>query len=195
VREATVAMDMAAAARLVSISQMRDYTDAHPGWEGVQQVRDALLLADENSRSPNETRTRLIWVLDAGFPKPLVNRPVWDLQGRLLGYADLLDPEAGVVGEYDGADHRSGRRQSKDVAREDRFRRCGLEYFKVTGPDTPPVIVDRMITTRARAKWSAPETRGWTLEPPADWEPEMSLDDWFAWREIIQRPGDDEQSA
>jgi hypothetical protein len=118
VREATVAVDMAAAADITSISRMTAYVAEHPRWNGAPQARAALALADEDSRSPNETRTRLIWQLDAGFPRPLVNQPVWDRRGRLLGYADLLDVEAGVVGEYDGADHRLARRQSKDVDRE-----------------------------------------------------------------------------
>ena len=108
-REAVVAMDMVAAAELASISQMRAYTDDHEGWDGVPQVRWALALADEDSRSPNETRTRLIWVLDVGLPEPHVNKPVFTLEGRLLGYADLFDEEAGMFGEYDGADHRQAR--------------------------------------------------------------------------------------
>src|SRR3954447_802486 len=68
-------------------------------------MRAALDLASEDSRSPNETRMRLVWVLDAGLPVPAVNQPVYDLDGRLLGVADLLDVAAGVVGEYDGEDH------------------------------------------------------------------------------------------
>lgn len=192
VREAVVAMDMAAAAELVSISQMVAYVEAHPGWEGVQQVRDALVLADENSRSPSETRMRLVWQLDAGFPRPLVNQPVFDLDGNLLGIADLLDPVAGVVGEYDGADHRKALRHSKDVAREDRFRRRDLEYFKVTGPDmlSTPVVTDRMASSRSRAKWLAPADRPWTLVPPPGWEPWPTLDELFAYREMIHGPVD-----
>jgi hypothetical protein len=187
VREATVHMDMMAAARLVSVCQMERYVATHPGWQGVEQVRAALRLASEDSRSPNETRMRLVWVLDAALPRPLVNRPVFDLSGRLLGYPDLFDPVAGVVGEYDGAEHRRAHRHSRDVAREDHFRRAGLEYFTVTGPDLadPLMVVDRMLATRARAKWAAGADRRWTLEPPPDWEPERSLDELFAYREMI----------
>lgn len=105
-REAVVAVDMAAAAQLISIARMDRYLRDRTGWLGVPQVRAALELADEDSRSPNETRLRLRWQLDAGMPRPLVNQPVWSLSGRLLGIADLLDPVAGVVGEFDGADHR-----------------------------------------------------------------------------------------
>lgn len=129
VREAVVAVDMMAAARQVSIRRMRAYVLDHPGWTGVGQARSALDLATEDSRSPNESRMHLIWRLDAQLPAPLLNQPVWDLSGRLLGIADLLDPVAGVVGEFDGADHRTARRQTRDAGREDHMRRAGLEYF------------------------------------------------------------------
>lgn len=181
-REATVAMDMMAAAELLPISWMRRYVQAHPGWRGISTARRALDLADENSRSPNETRMRLIWRLDAGLPQPRVNPPVFTSSGQLIGYADLFDEEAGLFGEYDGADHRGAMRQARDVAREDRCRRAGLEYFKVTAPDlrTPEVVVDRMITTRQRAKFLREGCRDWTLVPPPGWfsspEEAMSLE-------------------
>ena len=136
-REAVVAMDMVAAAELTSVLRMRHYVQGRSGWAGVGQVRAALDLASEHSRSPNETRLRLVWVLDAGLPIPEVNRPVLDRGGRLLGVADLLDVAAGVVGEYDGADHRAARRHTRDVAKEDALREHGLEVFRVTALDLP----------------------------------------------------------
>lgn len=125
VREAVVVADMGAAAEITSIRRMRVFVAAHEGWKGVRQVRAALDLAEEDSRSPNETRTRLVWQIDADLPRPLVNQEVWDLDGRLLGIADLLDPVAGVVGEFDGADHRGALRQSKDIGRETGLRAMG----------------------------------------------------------------------
>ena len=186
VREATVAIDMMAAAELTSISQFGLYVENRAGWRGVEQVRRALDLANERSMSPNETRMRLIWVLDAGFPPPLVNQPVFDRRGRLAGIADLLDVGAGVVGEYDGADHRGARRHSKDVAREEFFRRLGLEYFKVVGPDmrSPGLVPDRMASTRARAAWLTDARRRWTIEPPPGWRDDPSLDVVLARREL-----------
>lgn len=183
-REAVVAMDMMAAAEQVSISQMHEYVATRVGWSGVPQARAALGLADERSKSPNETRLRLIWVLDAGLPSPLANRPVWDLDGRLLGIADLLDVEAGVVVEFDGAEHRTARRHTSDVAREDRMRRAGLEYVKVTGLDVrhPRLVADRILSTRARAPWLPAAQRRWTTVPPPGWRPEPTLDELFAQR-------------
>jgi hypothetical protein len=186
-REAVVAMDMMAAAELLSLRQMRDYVLEHPGWTGVPGVREALDLASEHSRSPNETRLRLIWQLDAGLPPPLINQPVFTRAGRLIGYPDLFDPVAGVVGEYDGAEHRRAARHSKDVAREEDFRRAGLEYFKVTGPDLRNVslIVSRMHSTRSRALWLPPERRAWTLDLPDGWEKGLTLDQKLEHRAVM----------
>ena len=75
-REAVVVMDMIAAASIASVRRLRAYTATRVGWNGVPRVRAALDLASEDSRSPNETRMRLIWSLDAQLPRPLVNQPV-----------------------------------------------------------------------------------------------------------------------
>lgn len=187
-REAVVVLDMMMAAELTSIRRVRAYVEDKDGWEGVEKVRAALDLADEHSRSPNETRMRLIWVLDARFPRPLVNRHVWDLAGKLLGIADLLDPDAGVVGEFDGADHRGALRHSKDEDRAHGFRRHQLEMFRVTGPDLPdrPKVVARMRNAREDAKWLPPGRRPWTIVPPPGWEPVPSLDELLDERDAVR---------
>lgn len=189
IRHAVVALDMAAAAELASLAMVRDYVAEHPAWTGVDQVRQALPLASEESWSPKESQMRLVWVLDAGLPPPVCNRPVFTGEGRYVGRPDLLDLEAGVVGEYDGADHRLRLQHARDVDREERFRRLGLEYFKVTGPDSRTTVVDRMHSTRSRARFEPPDRRRWTIEPPAWWEPEPSLDDRIAlrlWQEQLR---------
>ena len=178
-REAVVAMDMMAAAQVTSIARTSEYLCSRERWNGVPQVRAALSLASEHSASPNETRMRLIWELDAKLPHPLANRPVFDLSGRLLGIADLLDPVAGVVGEFDGADHRGALRHSSDVDREAGFRDHDLEFFRVTGPDIPDRarVARRMLSSRSRAKWAPERHRLWTIEPPPGWEAELTLDE------------------
>jgi hypothetical protein len=98
-------IDMMLTTGLVTKDRLRRYWSDHAGWRGVPQARRALSLAEPGSRSPPETTLRLLWVAEAGFPTPLVNPPVFSLDGRLLGYPDLLDPEAAVVLEYDGDDH------------------------------------------------------------------------------------------
>jgi hypothetical protein len=186
VREAVVALDMMAAAGLTTVAEMREYVGRKQTWTGVQRVRDAVALADDLSRSPQETRLRLMWQLDAGRGRPLVNRPLFDLRGRLLGYPDLFDPEAGVVGEYDGADHRSAQRHSDDVERESGFRDHLLEVVRFTGPDmtTPNRVTNRIHAAYARARWVPPARRTWTLVPPAHWSPAWAPDAQLARRPL-----------
>ena len=189
-REAVVAMDMAAAAELVSIREMWAYLGARTAWRRASRVSWALGLASERSLSPGETRMRNVWVLDAGLPMPLVNRHVWDEQGRLLGMADVFDPVAGVFGEYDGAIHRGAGRHTSDVRREDKVRRNGLEYFKVTGLDLhdSAMVAERMVTTRGRALKSG--RRGtWTLEAPPGWWSTPTAEDVLARRDRFRAAG------
>ena len=176
-RDAVVAIDMMAAAELVSVARMRAYVARRNGWTGVALVRRALDLAGDASRSPNETRLRLVWQLDAGLPRPLVNVPVFDRDRRLLGIPDLLDPDAGLIGEFDGAMHRSATRHSRDVDREAGFRDHLLEVYRVTGLDLGrPGLVDRLLSAHGRARFLDEAQRPWTLTPPARWSARPSLD-------------------
>jgi len=177
-REAIVCFDMAAYSDLVSIDEMVTYATGHPGWTGIPQMRKALLWVDENSWSPREVTMRLIWVLDAGFPKPLCNHPVFDRFGTLLGIPDLLDPEAGVVGEYDGSLHLEGRQRRRDREREEAFRRVGLEYFTMLRGDAGDrqAMVARMEEARGRASWAAEAKRAWTTDLPPWWTPTFTVE-------------------
>jgi hypothetical protein len=173
VRSAVVVMDMTAAAHLALVSHVRAYVRGRPGWRGVPQVRAALELADDHSASPPETRLRLMWLLDARLPRPLVNQPVFDATGRLLGYPDLFDPLTGLVAEYDGDDHRHARRHSRDVDREAWMRDAGLEVTRFTAADLADTdkVVGRLLAARRRSALISPGLRRWTLEPPPWWRP------------------------
>ena len=109
----------------------------------------------------------LTWELVAELSRVLANRPVFDLDGTLIGVPDLFDPISGTVGEYDGEHHRAIAQHRSDVSREDRFRDHGLEYFTVVRGDSRSTVAARMRRTRARAKFLPPESRAWTLEPPS----------------------------
>jgi hypothetical protein len=186
-REAAVAMDMAAAAELVSVRRMCAYVDKRSGWGGVPLVREALGMADEDSRSPAESRLRLSWVLDAGCPRPLANRAVFSLTGRLLGIADLIDDSAGVVGEYDGADHAAARQRSRDAEKDSAFRDHGLEVFRVTGFDVhhPDQVIARLRAAYARAA-SSTRQRHWTLTPSPSWEQPLTLDEQLDMQDVLR---------
>ena len=160
VREAVQTMDMMAAAEQTSIVRIRR-SERHRGWSRIGLVRDAPDLASEHSWSPNETRLRLVWVLGlspGSTAGQLLDR---GREGRLLGVVDLLDEEAELVVEYDGADHRGAIRHSRDVAKEERLRRVGLEVARVTGPDLRDraLVVRRLHEARGRARFEAPAGR------------------------------------
>jgi hypothetical protein len=170
--DAVIVIDMAAYDDLVSIEEMWVYVATLNGWTGVPQCRAALAMANENSWSPMETFMRLVWIVLCGFPVPLCNQPVFDRQGQHVGTPDILDVEAGVVGEYEGPVHLDGKRRGKDLTREAAYRRLGLEYFAMVGTDRKALattIVPRMDEARQRARFEAESTRAWTVVPPAWW--------------------------
>lgn len=178
-RDAVVAFDMMAAAGLVSMRQMREFLAARTRWRRASLVARGLPYTSERSRSPNESRMRMVWELDARLPRPLVNQEIFDRSGRLVAVADLLDPVAGVVGEYDGAAHLRTRRRHRDMGREEALRRLRLEYFDAVRPDLDERtrLADRMRSTRERAQFLIPAERPWTTDPPPGWPREPSLDE------------------
>jgi hypothetical protein len=176
-RPAVAAICMALAARVRCLDELHEFARTTGPWEGIPLFRDALALSDDCFRSGPEVYMYLRWILDAGLPRPLVNVPIFDLDGRLLGYPDLLDPLAGVIGEYDGAAHKRRGRHRRDVAREERYRAHGLEYFTVVAGDLANeyLVVERMCATRRRAKFLPAPERQWTLTPPPWWTPPLWL--------------------
>ncbi len=162
-REAVVVIDIALAAGLCTAGELEAYARrAHA--HGVVTMRRALRLSNPRTLSPEETRVRLIWVLDAGLPEPLCNWPVADSSGRRMGRPDLLCEELAVAGEFDGKDHRDRQTHRTDVAKEDAYRRVGLEVFHVVGKDIHDreLVVRRMCGAVARAK-EAGRPRSWLI--------------------------------
>jgi hypothetical protein len=103
----------------------------------------------------------------------LCNKPVFTRGGQLLGFPDLFDPEAGVVGEYGGSDHKRTDRRKSDRRREDRFLEHALTYFEVVTGELAdrPAVVRRMRRARESARYVSEEDRSWTLTPPPGWVP------------------------
>ena len=186
-RELVVALDMAFAARITSLRRVAQFLGTRSRSPGVARLRRALPLATTQP-VPGEPRLRLIWVLDAGRPLPLCNRPVFDLDGQQLGTPDLFDPEAGVVGEYNGSIHRRAAAARRDAERDDLFRRHGLETMAVVGSDVHDVarVVERIDATYARALWRPAPARTWTLTPPPGWSGEVSVDEELDHRDLLR---------
>jgi hypothetical protein len=181
-RYAAIVFCLAAFNDLVSFEEMIEHAGLAPrlglsSWTGMPQYRDAMGCVSENVWSPQEAAMMLVWILDAGLPAPLMNQPIFDRHGRHLGTPDLLDLEAGVVGEYDGALHLQGRQRRKDIGREERFRDHGLECFVAMAGDLVDrsAMATRMRSARRRARWEPEDARRWTIEPPAWWTPTVTV--------------------
>lgn len=170
-RQGIVDVEMALAARLLTISDFRAYVDRRNAWTGVGLARDVATVAGMGCRSSQEVRMVLVWMWHADLPRPLCNVPIFDRQERLIAIVDLLDVEAGCVGEYQGADHKDGERHRHDVAREQKLRDHGLECFEVVGGDLQDreLASKRMVAARERSLFEAPARRTWTLRQPSWW--------------------------
>ncbi|KAA1400049.1 hypothetical protein [Aeromicrobium ginsengisoli] len=175
-REAVVVLDMAVSTTSevahTTLAAVRRVVESHHKTRGIVQARNALELGTSRSGSPWETRTRLMAQLDVGIRGLEVNVPVFDLSENLLGVADLIEPETGLVIESDGADHRELSRHTDDNVREEKFERAGLVVCRVTSLDH----VNRWATVgrinRARIDAARARNRQWTLDKP-DW--------WTSW--------------
>lgn len=170
-RRAVADIEVAVAAGLLTFADFDAYVSKRNPWTGVGLARDAVALAGLGCWSRPEVGMALAWMVDAGLPRPRCNVPVFDLAGNLIAIVDLLDPEAGCVGEYQGADHKDGDKHRMDVAREQALREAGLECFEVVGGDLGDMdlVVKRMNSARDRSRFLRPENRLWTLDEPAWW--------------------------
>ncbi|MBA4609985.1 hypothetical protein H1W00_16015 [Aeromicrobium sp. Marseille-Q0843] len=170
-RAAVVALDSAVSGvrdtAHTSLRAVQQVVSSHRKTRGIVRAKRALLLGSERSASPLETRTRLVAQLDAGLDALLVNPPVFGPSGALLGVADLLDEDTGLVIETDGAHHRDAQNHSDDNVREERFERAGLVVVRATSLDHRDVqgLVSRIRLGHRDGRLS--HRRDWTLEQPS----------------------------
>lgn len=186
-RAAVVAVDMAAFDDYCSIVELRAHLESHPRSPGVGPALEALDRADENAWSPMEVRMRAAW-LAAGSPPAsglLSNHPVFDLGGRHLFTPDLLDPAAGVLGEYDGSAHLTAWQRRGDLDRAELVRSHGLEMVVMMSDDLrdDTAFRGRLRDAYARAASRPASERTWTTQLPSWWvatftvEQRRALDD------------------
>ena len=158
-RAAGTMVDMALAAGVVDLVRL----ERVGGRRLPAHVSYAIGRACAHCRSPRESDMLQVWEAVAGFPRPLMNVEVLDLDGRLLAIVDLLDLEACVCGEFNGSAHRSAARQSRDERRHADLRAVGLETFTIVGSDSERVQVERMTAARRRAGWTPETDRRWKV--------------------------------
>ena len=165
--EAVVAIDYLSRGRPEFLGDLLTYARDHRALRGSQRALAAVRRATFRSRSSGETRLRLLWTMDAGLPEPVVNPSVRLMDGFLLGMSDLLDPDIGLAGEYDGAGHRDPLQHARDNVREEGFEGGGLVVVRFGSVDLGPSrrrSLARLEAGRRRAVDSSRRPRLWTWE-------------------------------
>lgn len=182
--EAVVAVDAVLASGLLAHRRLQRVSGDLLPRRGVRQARRAIELARVGVRSPWESRLRMFAVTELGWTGLLVNRPVFDGRSDLLGIPDLLDVDAGLALEYDGAawraerseGHRDRRQHREDNEREERLERAGLVVVRVEKADLTcyrsrlagrleAARADGLRRDRSRDRWTVDEPAGWFGQP------------------------------
>jgi len=130
--EAVVLLDRFAAARLVTLTDLRDASSAVAG-RGCRQVRAAVRLADGLAGSPQETRLRLL-LHASGLPRPVAQFTVRH-EGVFVARVDLAWPELRLAVEYDGRWHGDTAQFAADRRRLNRLTAAGWRVLFVTAED------------------------------------------------------------
>ena len=133
--QAVEALDVLGRGRPEFADEVARYAEKRPGWRGLPQVRHSIARSTPRARSVRETAFRLFWIDTCGLPIPQVNASIRDGARHLLGMGDLLDPETGLLGEYDGSGHRQEHQHALDNAREEALEDVGLTVVRVSNPD------------------------------------------------------------
>lgn len=116
---------------LATIDQLRAATETLHGVPGYRRLYGALLEIRPRTDSGTETQLRMD-LIAAGLPEPEVNPPIFDREGRLIGYGDLVFREQKVIVEYDGEQHRTDSQQyARDVDRLNLLARSGWLVIRV----------------------------------------------------------------
>ncbi len=169
--EAVVFLDLLGHALELDLADLVPWCAPGERWPGVKQLRQALTLADAGSESPWESRLRMFYLFQAGLPRPLVNRPVFDLDENFLGRPDLFDPEAGLATEFDGQEHRGRDQHRSDNVREERLEGSNLTVCRVDSLDLRQrgPLRERLRARHLQGRRRDRSQDRWTLVEPAWW--------------------------
>ncbi len=122
-----------AAERAEFVAAVTSRLDARPDRRGTVRAFGLAALITAGVESPPESWLRLL-VVENGFPPPVVQHEVCDLDGVPLWRLDLAWPAIRVGLEYDGHAAHAGR-QERDLARDEDLRRRGWIIIRVRADD------------------------------------------------------------
>jgi hypothetical protein len=122
---AVAAIDALAQAVDVKMADVDLLAQRYPGRRGISRARKSLELADVRAQSPKESWLRIV-PIEAGFPRPQTQIPIYSDFGEIIAYLDLGWEQQKIAVEYDGEQHRSDRRQyTWDIRRLETLERLG----------------------------------------------------------------------
>lgn len=142
----------------------------YKGARGLRQLLELLPLVDGGAASPQETRLRLLY-LDAGFPRPATQVPVFKRGWEVLRMLDMGWEEFKVASEYDGDQHRTNRTQYvKDQRLLPKVAQLGWDVIRVIKEDRDVDTLDRTYAALIQCGWDGrlrPTRRNrWWRPPP-----------------------------
>ena len=178
--EAVVPLDAFLGCRVLDPADLRRGIARWRPRRGIRQARAAVALARVGVRSSWESRLRVFAASQLGLTELEPNRAVFDSAGNLLGVPDLLDAEAALALEYDGATwrsdrdkgHRNREQHREDNAREERLERAGLIVVRVEKADLTRYrgkLAARILAAYADGLRRDRSRDRWTLDEPPDW--------------------------
>jgi hypothetical protein len=137
--EALAAIDKAIYLHLTHPAALAEYAEAAKGRRGAARLKSLASFAAP-AESPMETRLRCL-LIQAGLPRPEVQVTLRDGSARFAGRVDLYYPDARLVLEYDGGNHRE--RLVADDRRQNVLVNSGYRLLRFTGSDiyTRPEVV------------------------------------------------------
>lgn len=155
---AVVAVDRLLRLGLVEREDVRRLALARPGWRGRPAALHVLDRAEVGVARPEESVLRMIW-LDAGLPRPRCHGLVTARDRPVVVRADLVDPDAGVVGLYD-----------RTVTHRRALESLGLVVVPVRrvdlwSPRSVEVLQARLRRAYRHARSRGVRPRPWDVEP------------------------------
>jgi hypothetical protein len=116
----------------VDVAEIEAVAALHPGVRGLVNLRHALTFVDGGAESPYESLTRLV-LMQAGFPRPQTQIPVYDEGGQLFARIDMGWPQWLVGVDFDGAYHWTNpERRTWDVERYAKLSELGWADIRLT---------------------------------------------------------------
>lgn len=127
----------------VKVEDVARLAARHPGVRGLRHLETVLELVDGGAQSPKESQVRL-WLIEAGFPPPRTQIPVYGPDGIPFAFLDLGWEQWMLGVEYEGEHHRLDRiTVASDIHRLEKVQQQ-WGVVRLTAADTRVGVIQRV---------------------------------------------------